>query len=46
MTKNLFNFKLSEPQYPECKEDIRVARILWFAIGFITALVFMYISLV
>jgi hypothetical protein len=46
MTKHLFNFKISEPQDPQCKEDIRVARILWFALGFISALVVMFIAII
>jgi hypothetical protein len=45
MTKHLFNFKFNEPQNPECKEDIRVARILWFSLGFISALIFMFIAI-
>lgn len=46
MTKHSFNLKFSEPQYPECKGDIRVARLFGFVVGFISALVIMYIALV
>ena len=44
MTKHLFDLKFSVPEEPQCKEDIRVARILWFALGFIFALVLMYFT--
>jgi hypothetical protein len=46
MTKHLFNLKYEDPQDHQCKGDIRVDRILWFAIGFIAALVSMYIALI
>lgn len=45
MTKHLFDLKFSDPEEPQCKEDIRVARILWFALGFIAAVVFIYLTL-
>jgi hypothetical protein len=44
MTNNLFNFKFENSQAPISKEDIRVLRILWFSIGFITALIFLLIK--
>jgi hypothetical protein len=42
--KYLFSFKFADPQDPQFKEDILVLRILWFALGFITGLVLIFIS--
>lgn len=43
--KYLFNFRITEPDCKTCKEDIRVTRIFWFSVGFITAVVFIYLTL-
>lgn len=46
MTKNkksLFNFEENEAKMKE--SDLRIARIVWFAFGFILALIVMFIAL-
>jgi hypothetical protein len=45
MTKHLFNLRFDKTQKLECKEDIRVVRLLWFSLGFITALVLFSIGI-
>lgn len=46
MTKNkksLFNFEEDEAKMREC--DLRIAKIVWFAFGFMLALIIMFIAM-
>lgn len=45
MTKHLYSQKTVEAQDPQIKEDLIVTRILWFALGFISAFFLMYLTL-
>lgn len=44
MKKKSFIEKKSVHNYLRSEEDIRVTRILWFSLGFISALILIYIG--